>query len=40
LTDKRRHSNVDYIRSFREADCGTDRYLVDAKVRGRLSVSK
>ena len=28
------------VRSFREADCGTDHYLVVAKVRERLAGSK
>ena len=29
-----------FVRSFRGADCDTDRYLVVAKVRERLTVSK
>jgi hypothetical protein len=40
LTDKRRHSNVLHVRSFRGADCDTDHYLVVAKLRERISVSK
>jgi endonuclease/exonuclease/phosphatase family metal-dependent hydrolase len=36
LIDKRRHSNTLDVRSFRGADCGTDHYLVVAKVRDRL----
>jgi hypothetical protein len=40
LTGKRRHSNVLDVRSFREADCDTDHYLVVAKLRERISVSK
>jgi endonuclease/exonuclease/phosphatase family metal-dependent hydrolase len=40
LTDRRRHSSVLDVRSFRGADCDTDHYLVVAKVRERLAVSK
>jgi hypothetical protein len=40
LTDKRRHSNTVDIQSFRGADWDTDHYLVTAKVKWRLSVSK
>jgi hypothetical protein len=40
LTDGRRHSSVLDIHSFRAGDCGTDHYLVAAKVRERLAVSK
>jgi len=38
--DRRWHSNVLYVRSFRAADCNADRYLVVAKVRERLAVNK
>jgi hypothetical protein len=38
--DKRRHSNILDIRSFRGADCDTDHYLLVAKLRDRISVSK
>jgi hypothetical protein len=40
LIDKRRHSNILDVRSFRGADCDTDHYLVLAKLRERISVSK
>jgi hypothetical protein len=40
LVDKRRHSSVVYVRSFRPATCDSDHYLVVAKVRGRLAVNK
>jgi hypothetical protein len=40
LTDKRQQSNILHVQSFREADCDTDHYLVVAKLRQRISVSK
>jgi len=40
LIDRRWHSSTLDVRSFRGADCDTDHYLVVAKVRERLSVSK
>jgi hypothetical protein len=40
LIDKRRHSNILDVRSFRGADCDTDHYLVVAILRERISVSK
>jgi endonuclease/exonuclease/phosphatase family metal-dependent hydrolase len=33
LIDRRRHSSVLDVRSFRAADCDTDHYLVEAKIR-------
>jgi hypothetical protein len=40
LVDRRRHSNVLDVRSFRAADCDSDHYLVIAKFRERLAVIK
>jgi len=40
LIDRRRHSSILDIRSFRGADCDTDHYLVVAKLRERLAVCK
>jgi endonuclease/exonuclease/phosphatase family metal-dependent hydrolase len=41
LVDRRRPSNVLDVRSFRAADCDSDRYLVVvAKVRERLEANK
>jgi endonuclease/exonuclease/phosphatase family metal-dependent hydrolase len=40
LTDRRRHSSIPDVRSFRGADCDSDHYLIVAKVRERLAVSK
>jgi hypothetical protein len=40
LIDRRRHSSILDVRSFRGADCDTDYYLVVTKVRERLAVSK
>jgi hypothetical protein len=34
------HSSVLDVQSFRAADCGTDHYLVVAKIRARLAVRK
>jgi hypothetical protein len=38
--DRRRHSNVLDVRSFRAADCDSDHYLVVGKVRERLALNK
>jgi hypothetical protein len=38
--DRRRHSTILDVRSFKRADCDTDHYLVVAEVRERLAVSK
>ena len=38
LIDRRRHSIILDVRSFRGADCDTDQYLVVAKLRKRLAV--
>jgi hypothetical protein len=40
LIDRRRHSRILDVRSFRGAGCDTNHYLVVAKVRERLVVSK
>jgi hypothetical protein len=40
LIDRRRHSCTLDVRLFRAADSNTDHYLVVAKVRERLAVSK
>ena len=40
MIERRWHSNVLDVHSFRGADCDTDHYLVVAKLRGRLAVSK
>jgi hypothetical protein len=40
LIDRRRHSSILDIRSFRGADSDTDHYLVVAKLRERLAVHK
>jgi hypothetical protein len=40
LVDRRRHSNVLDVQSFRAADCDSDHSLVVAKVRKRLAVIK
>jgi len=40
LVDRKWHSSILDARSFRGADCNTDHYLLDAKPRERLTVSK
>jgi len=40
LIDRRRHSSILDVRSFRGADCDTVHYLVVAKVRERLAINK
>jgi endonuclease/exonuclease/phosphatase family metal-dependent hydrolase len=40
LVDRRRHSSVIDVRSFRAADFDTDHYLVVAKVKERPAVNK
>ena len=40
LIDRRGHSSILDVRSFRGADCDTDHCLVVANVRGNLAVSK
>jgi hypothetical protein len=40
LVDRRRHSNVLDVRSFRAADSNSVHYLVVAKIRERLAVNK
>jgi hypothetical protein len=40
LIDRRRHSSILVVRSFRAANCDTGHYLVVAKIGKRLAVSK
>ena len=40
MIDRRWHSSIIEVRSFRGADCDTEHYLVVAKVRERLAVRK
>jgi hypothetical protein len=40
LLNRRRHSSILDVRSFRRPDCDTDQYLVAADVRERLAVSR
>jgi len=40
MTDKRWHSSIPDVRSFRRVECDTNHYLEVAKVRKRLRVSK
>jgi hypothetical protein len=40
LVDRRQHSSILDVQSFRGADCDIDHYWVVAKVRERLAVSK
>jgi hypothetical protein len=40
MIDKRRHTNILDVRSFRGADCGSDHFLVVSRIRDRLAVSK
>ncbi|KAJ4430447.1 hypothetical protein ANN_22663 [Periplaneta americana] len=40
LIDKRRHTSIVDIRTFRDADCNSDHYLVIGELRERLSVAK
>ena len=40
LIDRRWHSSIIDVRSFRGAECDTDHYLVVAKVRERLAIRK
>jgi hypothetical protein len=40
LVDRRRHSNILDVRSYREADYDSDQYLMEAKFRDRLAVNE
>ena len=40
MIDRRRHSSILDVRSFRGADCNSDHYLVVAKLRERLAARK
>jgi hypothetical protein len=40
LINRRKHSKVLDVPSFKSADCGSDHYLVVAKVRERLAMNK
>jgi hypothetical protein len=40
LIDRRWHLGILNVQSFRAADCKTDHYLVVAKFRERMAVSK
>jgi hypothetical protein len=40
LIDMRWHSSILDVQSFRGADCDTDHYLVVAKIKERLAMSK
>jgi hypothetical protein len=40
LIERRRHSGILYVRSFRGVDCDSGHYLVVAKIRESLAVSK
>jgi hypothetical protein len=40
MMDRRQHSTIQDIGSFMGAECDTDHYLVVAKVRGIVAVSK
>jgi hypothetical protein len=40
LIDRKQHSSILDVRSFRGADCDSDHYLVVGKVKERLAVSK
>ena len=40
LIERRRHSSILDVRSFRGADCDTDHYLVIWKIEGKISLNK
>jgi hypothetical protein len=40
LTDRKWHSSILNVQSFRGAACDNDHYIVVAKIRERLGVSK